>query len=267
MRQRVGAGRRRLFLLSIPMFGLLILPVAALVVGARPNALLEAVAHPSFWPALWLSVRTSLLSLLVIVIAGAPLAWWLATSSSRLRGFVEPIVELPIVLPPAVVGIALLQVFGRQGPFGVWFGVQIPFTSLAVIIAQITVAAPFFIQSATTAFRRVDPDLILVARTLGQTQIGAFRRVVIPLALPGLLSGIALAWARTLGEFGATLLFAGNLPGSTQTMPLAIYSALEADVGLAVSLSLVMLGVAVALLFAVRLVPSLWVNTDAKGGA
>jgi molybdate transport system permease protein len=172
---------------------------------------------------------------------------------------VEAVVDLPIVLPPAVVGIALLETFGRSGLVGpvlVALGIQIPFTTLAVVLAQVVVSAPFYVQAAAAAFRRVDADLLIVARTLGQTQRGAFLRVAVPIALPGLIGGAALAWARALGEFGATLLFAGNLPGTTQTMPLAIYAALESDVRVAVALSLVLAAVAVFLLLALRLAPS-----------
>jgi molybdate transport system permease protein len=137
-------------------------------------------------------------------------------------------------------------------------GVQIPFTTIAVVLAQIVVSAPFYIQAAAAAFRRVDPDLLLVGRTLGQSSSGAFFRVAVPLALPGLISGAALSWARALGEFGATLLFAGNLTGTTQTMPLAIYMALESDVRVALALSLVLAAVSVLLLFGLRLAPRAW---------
>jgi molybdate transport system permease protein len=155
-------------------------------------------------------------------------------------------------------GIALLETFGRNGLFGpalVAFGLQIPFTTVAVVLAQVVVSAPFYVQAAASALRRVDTDLLIVARTLGQTQRGAFFRIAVPMALPGLIGGAALAWARALGEFGATLLFAGNLPGTTQTMPLAIYMALESDVRVAVALSLVLAAMSVFLLLALRLAP------------
>jgi molybdate transport system permease protein len=164
-----------------------------------------------------------------------------------------------------VVGIALLETFGRRGLFGgvlTALGIQIPFTTLAVVLAQLVVSAPFYVQAAAAAFRRVDSDLLIVARTLGQSQRGAFLRVAVPIALPGLVGGAALAWARSLGEFGATLLFAGNLPGTTQTMPLAIYMALESDVRVAIALSLVLAGVSVLLLLALRLAPTIWSRTS-----
>jgi len=243
------------------MLGLLALPVVALVLGATPADLEAGLAHPLFGPALWRTAQTSLVSLGEVIALGTPLAWWLANSDGRGRRLVELLVDLPIVLPPAVVGIALLQAFGRQGLLGGQLeamGVQIPFSVTAVVLAQIMVSAPFYIQSAAAAFRGVNPDLLLVARTLGQSRLGALLRVGLPLALPGLLSGAALAWARALGEFGATLLFAGNLPGATQTLPLAIYTALESDVRAALAIALVLAGISVVLLFGLRILPGVW---------
>jgi len=253
------AGRPLLFLAAAPVLGLLVLPLVGLLVASSPADLAAGIGSPLFAPALWLSARTTAASLAVVVLAGTPLAWWLAVGSGRTTRVVEAVVDLPIVVPPAVVGIALLETFGRSGLLGpglVRFGIQIPFTTLAVVLAQVVVSAPFYVQAAAAAFRRVDADLLIVARTLGQSQRGAFLRVAVPIALPGLIGGAALAWARALGEFGATLLFAGNLPGTTQTMPLAIYMALESDVRVAVALSLVLAAVSIFLLLALRLAPS-----------
>ena len=164
---------------------------------------------------------------------------------------------MPIVLPPAVVGIALLHTFGREGLLGDLLtsgNIQIPFSTTAVIIAQVVVSAPFYIQSSASAFRRVNHDLLLVAQTLGYPPSGVFQKVALPIALPGLVSGAALSWARALGAFGATLFFAGNLTSETQTMPLAIYSALESDVRVAVAIALVLAGVALLLLLGLRLI-------------
>jgi molybdate transport system permease protein len=146
-------------------------------------------------------------------------------------------------MPPAVVGVALILAFGRQSVVGAWLrdlGVDLPFSTAAVVVAQVVVSAPFFVLPAAEAFRRVDSDLLLVARTLGASPARTFFRVAIPVALPGILAGAALAWARAVGEFGATLLFAGSLPGRTQTMPLAIYRSLETDLSVARALSLLL---------------------------
>jgi molybdate transport system permease protein len=250
-----NAGRLPLALAGATLLAILVVPVAALVLSSSPRDLAAGVQHPLFGPALWLSLRTTIVSLLIVVATGTPLAWWLAATKSRSARFVEILVDLPIVMPPAVVGIALLETFGRAGLFGPflqYWQLQIPFSTIAVILAQVTVSAPFYVQAAAAAFRRVDPDLLLVARTLGQSATGAFVRVAVPMALPGLIGGAALAWARSLGEFGATLLFAGNLPGTTQTMPLAILLALESDVRAALAISLVLAAAAVLLLLALR---------------
>jgi molybdate transport system permease protein len=254
--------------LALALLGLLSLPLLALLLASSPAEIAAGVEHRLFLPALSLSVRTTLLSLAIVIVTGTPLSWWLARSERRWVRVVELLVDLPIVLPPAVVGVALLSAFGRSGTFGPALdaiGLSLPFTTKAVVVAQVVVAGPFFVQSAASAFRKVDLDLLLVARSLGATPVGAFFRVALPAALPGLLGGAALCWARAIGEFGATLLFAGNLSGRTQTMPLAIYTALESDVRVAVAISLVLAGVSVVLLFALRVGPralSRW-RTDA----
>lgn len=242
---------------------LLTVPLVGLAVSASPAELRAGAASPLFAPALWLSLRTTLMSLGVIVVTGTPLAWWLATSTGRSARVIEVLVDLPIVIPPAVVGVALLQTFGRQGLLGAGlseFGIGIPFTERAVLLAQIVVSAPFYVQAAANAFRRVDLDVLIVARTLGASPNVAFFRVAVPIALPGLVVGMSLAWARALGEFGATLLFAGNLSGRTQTMPLAILTALESDVQLAVVFSLVLAAMGGLVLVGLRLAPSAWAS-------
>ena len=261
---------RRLFALwmAAPALCVLFIPIAALALASSPADLSRALSHPLVGPALWLSLRTSVLSLLVIILIGTPLAWWLARSSGRSAATIDLLLDLPIVLPPAVIGIALLETFGRQGLFGgalELFGVQIPFTTTAVIVAQVTVSAPFYIKASTLAFRRLEDDLLLVARTLGHSPWRTFVRVALPMTLPGLVTGAALSWARALGEFGATLLFAGSLPGTTQTMPLAIYTALESDVDIARALALILGGLSILLLLCLRVTPQLW-RTLRSGG-
>ena len=247
-------------LLGVTLVGLLVLPLAALALSSSVEDLRAGLAHPMFAPALWLSLRTTLVSLAFIVLTGTPLAWWLASSSSRAARITEILVALPVVIPPAVVGIALLQTFGRQGLLGPALaraGLALPFTDKAVLLAQIVVSAPFFGQAAANAFRKVDPDTLIVARTLGASPAVAFVRVALPIAFPGLIVGASLAWARSLGEFGATLLFAGNMSGETQTMPLAIFSALESELRLAVVFSLVLAAMGGVLLVVLRAVPGI----------
>ena len=246
-------------LLAILLLAFMAMPIIALASASSLSELWAATRDPLFAPALWLSLRTTLVTLLIVVVTGTPLAWWLATGRTRLTRVVEVLVVVPIMLPPAVVGVALLEAFGRQGLLGPALhaaGIQVPFTTAAVVAAQVLVSAPFYVESAAIAFRRVDIDLMLVARTLGASPAAAFLRVAVPVAATGLLAGAALAYARSIGEFGATLLFAGNLPGTTQTMPLAIYAALESDVRVAIAIALVLAAVAVALLFAVRIAPA-----------
>lgn len=240
---------------------LLTLPLFVLLLSVTPGEFVTGMKHPLFQSAFLLSMKTTAKSLLFIVLAGSPLAWWLATSRSTWVRSVELFVQLPIVIPPAVVGIALLQTFGRRGALGPLLGavgVHIPFTESAVVLAQVVVAAPFYVQAASSAFRAVDPDLLLVARTHGASTSGAILHVAAPLALPALLAGASLSFARALGEFGATLLFAGNLQGVTQTMPLSILDALETDLRLAVvlSLALAVLGILSLLLLRLLVPPS-----------
>ena len=245
-------------LFAVALVGLLLLPLVALGLSATPADLAAGLSHPDFGPALGLSLRTTSLALALTLLGGTPLAWWLARSRSRLARVVAVLVDLPIVVPPAVIGVALLMTFGREGLLGPLLesvGVRLVFTPAAVVVAQVVVSAPFYVQAATSAFRAVDPDLVIVARTLGASPTAAFFRVAMPVAAPGLTGGASLAWARALGEFGATLLFAGNMSGRTQTLPLAIFTALESDVRLAVVFSLVLAAVGALLLVALRWLP------------
>jgi molybdate transport system permease protein len=257
-------------LMSAVLLGLLLLPLLGLLLSSSPEDLAAGVGHRLFFPALALSARTSLISLAIVLVTGTPLAWWLATGPGSKTRAVEILVDLPIVIPPAVMGVALLETFGRGGLFGPLLdavGIGLPFTTAAVVVAQVVVSSPFYVQSAATAFRRVDPDLMVVARTLGASRTRAFFQVAVPVALPGLLGGAALSWARSIGEFGATLLFAGNLPGTTQTMPLAIYTALESDLRAAVAIALVLAAVAIVSLFALRVGPLWYARREASLGS
>lgn len=249
-------GRTTSKLLALVLMSLFALPISALVLSGASADVGLAVEHTSFAPALRLSLKTSLVALGFTLLLGLPLSWWLANSKSIWSRFWDTLVEVPIVLPPAVIGVGMLQAFGRNGIWGPWlssWGIGIPFTESAVVLAQLIVSAPFFVQSASQAFRRVEPDLLLVARSLGASDARVFWRVVMPLSLPGLVSGASLCWARALGEFGATLLFAGNRFGITQTMPLAIFTAMESNVEIAVVFSLTLGIVGTGLLVALRL--------------
>ena len=242
-------------LLSGFLLLLVVLPVVSLLVTSSPRALLRGLTDPLVGPAVRLTLTTTTTSLLLVVVCGTPLAWVLARRHGRAWRIVETVVQLPVVLPPAVAGVALLLAFGRRGLLGGVLssvGIGLPFTRAAVILAETFVAAPFFLQAAIAAFRRLDPDLVLVARTLGASPPRVFFTVAVPISRAGLAGGAAMSWARALGEFGATLMFAGNLGGRTQTLPLAIYTALESDLRTAQSLSIVLVAVAFALLVAIR---------------
>jgi molybdate transport system permease protein len=237
------------------LLALLTVPLLALVTTTTAEDLRAGLGHPLVGPALRLSLWTTCTSILVVVGLGTPLAWTLARSPGRIARLVETAVQLPIVVPPAVAGVALLLAFGRRGVLaGIAYpeGASLAFTSAAVIFAQVFVSAPFYVQAATSAFRRLDPGVILVARSLGVGPVRLLARIGLPLAAPGLVAGAAMSWARALGEFGATLMFAGNLSGRTQTLPLAIYAALEADIQVARALSVVLVAVAFGLLLLVR---------------
>jgi molybdate transport system permease protein len=203
-----------------------------------------------------LSLRTTIVATVLVILLGLPVAWVLAYRSFPGKRITEVLIELPIVLPPTVAGLALLLAFGRRGVVGPVlnaFGISLPFTTAAVVIAQTFVAMPFFVSTATAGLKSVDRRYFDAAFTLGATPSHAFRRIALPLAFPSLLAGAALAWARALGEFGATIMFAGNLPGRTQTMPLAVYSALETDLSAAIALAILLLALSTGVMVAVRM--------------
>ena len=230
-------------------------PLLALCVGMSPGEFASGLGQPLVWPALRLSLFTTSVSLVIVVLFGTPLAWLLARRDGWLARTVETVSQLPIVMPPAVAGVALLFAFGRHGLVASWFyprGCSVTFTTTAVIMAEVLVSAPFFLQGALSAFRGIDEKILLVSRSFGAGPYGVLFGIAIPLAAPGLLAGAAMSWARSLGEFGATLMFAGNLRGETQTLPLAIYAALESDVRTARALSLLLVVVALLVLLFVR---------------
>ena len=243
------------YLLLVPAalaVGFLVVPLAALLARTPWRDLGSHLSDPAVLEALRLSLVTSLAAVVVVVAVGIPLAWLLARVDFPGRTVVRALVVVPLVLPPVVAGVALLSAFGRNGmvggPLYDTFGVSLPFTTAAVVVAHAFVALPFFVLSVEGALRAGNPDLDLVAATLGADRWTTFRRVSLPLAAPGLLAGTLLAWARALGEFGATITFAGNYPGTTRTMPNAIYVALQTDQEAAVVLSVILLLVCVVVL-------------------
>ena len=211
---------------------------------------------PVVLDALWLSLVTTAVSLLVTVALGLPLAIVLARREFRGKGWLEAVVDLPIVLPPSVAGLALLLVFGRRGflaaPFE-FFGVSVPFTTIAVILAQIFVSAPFFVRSARTGIAGVDHDLEDAARVDGASERQLFRSITVPLASAALAAGLVMTWARALGEFGATIMFAGNVEGRTQTLPLVVYSEFQSgDLDQSIAAAAILVLAAFGVLVAVR---------------
>jgi molybdate transport system permease protein len=234
---------------------LLALPLVALVLRVPVEILMRRLGDPLVLDALRLSLLTSAASTLAVVALGLPTAYLLATRHFPGKRAVELLVDLPLVLPPTVAGLALLMAFGRAGLAGSalrGLGITLPFTTLGVVVAQTFVAAPFFVGAAREGLAGVDPRYIDMAATLRSTPARTFFRVMLPLALPSLVGGAAMSWARALGEFGATITFAGNLPGVTQTMPLAVYLALQSDLDAAVALAVLLLAVSVAVLLLVR---------------
>ena len=242
---------------STVLVGLLALPVTALVLRVPAGRLLERLGDPMLLEALRLSLLTSVAATLVVVFLGLPVAYLLATRSFPGKRLLEALLELPMVLPPTVAGVGLLLAFGRQGLAGGVlgaFGLSIPFTTVAVVLAQVFVAAPFFIAATRAGLGEVDRRYLDAAATLRSSPTRTLVRVMLPLALPSLLAGAAMTWARALGEFGATITFAGNMPGVTQTMPLAVYLALQTDLDAAVAMSVLMLVLSLGVLLGVRLV-------------
>jgi molybdate transport system permease protein len=253
--------RRRLpelwWALAAPFFLFLLLPLVALVTFGSPADWVANLGRPAVRQAIGLSLRTTVWSTTLSVLLGTPVAYLMARRQFPGKVLLDNLIDLPIVLPPAVSGLALLLVFGRQGWVGgvlADLGLRVTFTEVAVIIAQTFVAASLFVRAATIGFAAVEPELEDAAAIDGATPFQVFWRMTLPLSRMAFLTGVALAWARALGEFGATIIFAGNFPGRTQTMPLAIYLGFELDLELAVTLSVILIGLSFAVLLLVKLV-------------
>ncbi len=242
-------------LLSLPLLAFLVIPLIALLITVQPSQLFNNLRDPLVVQAVLLSLRTTFISLGIILISGTPVAYFLARYDFPLRGLVDTLVDLPTVLPPAVVGVSLLIAFGRMGLFGpvlMDFGIEIPFTTTAVIMAQIFIGAPFYVRAAAIGFASIEIELEQSAGLDGANTGQILRYVTLPLSRNALLGGAVLAWARALGEFGATIIFAGNFPGRTQTMPLAIYLGFEFDMNVALTLSVILVGISLIVMLVVK---------------
>ena len=254
MRRPGGAGLVSGAIAAV-LVAFLSVPIVALLVRRPPFELIARLASPVVLDALGLSLLTSALATALVLVLGLPTAYLLATRDFPGRRLVETAVELPMVLPPTVAGFALLLAFGRMGLLGkalVALGIQLPFTTAAVVVAQAFMAAPFFILSARAGIEAIDRRYLEAAATLRAGEFRTVATVVLPLAAPAIVSGLAMACARALGEFGATITFAGNLPGVTQTMPLAVYIALQTDLDAAIALSVILVVLSFGLLLALR---------------
>lgn len=236
--------------------GFLVVPLGAIVIRAPWGSMLEVLSRPASLDALRLSLITSVSAAALALVLGVPLAWLLARARVPGRPLLRAVVMLPLVLPPVVGGVALLAAFGRRGvvggPLYDLTGWQIPFTTVAVVLAEAFVALPFLVITVEGALRSADTRLEEAAATLGARPWTIVRRVTLPMIAPALVAGTVLAWARALGEFGATITFAGSLPGVTRTLPLEVYAALDTDRDAALALSVVMLAVSVAVLLLLR---------------
>lgn len=255
---RRASGRLPWMLVVPALVGLafLVLPLAGLLIRAPWGTLLERLAEPQVLEALRLSLVCATIATALCLVLGVPLAWLLARVDFPGRRVVRALVTVPLVLPPVVGGVALLLVLGRRGLVGQWLesslGITLPFTTAGVVVAEAFVAMPFLVISVEGALRGADRRFEEAAATLGASRWTVFRRVTLPLIAPGVVAGAVLCWARALGEFGATITFAGNFPGTTRTMPLAVYLALETEPEAAIVLSLVLLAVSVIILASLR---------------
>lgn len=264
-RRRVRQRGRLPLVLALPALvgvAFLVVPLAGLLLRTPWSTLTDQLFSEEVGQALTLSVVCASLATAISLVLGVPLAWVLARSDLPGRGVLRALVTVPLVLPPVVGGVALLLVLGRRGVVGqyldAWFDISLPFTTAGVVLAEAFVAMPFLVISVEGALRGADPRYEEAAATLGANRWLTFRRVTLPAIAPGVVAGTVLCWARALGEFGATITFAGNFPGKTTTMPLAVYLALETDPGAAIVLSIVLLVLSVTVLVSLR---DRWITT------
>jgi len=254
---QMAAETAAVVIISAVVLLFLALPVFAILERAFERTdVIDVASSSRVTEALRLSFETTAISLALVIAFGTPLAYWLARTRFPGHQVIDALIDLPIVLPPAVGGLGLLMAFGRNGIIGSSLhdiGIDLAFTTTAVVMAQTFVASPFYIRAAKAGFEAMDRDLEDVAQTLGSSRTGVFFRVAIPAAMPALMAGAVMAWARALGEFGATIMFAGSLPGRTQTVPLAVYRSLETGVDVPLALSAILVAISFAVLLAFRL--------------
>lgn len=247
---------RWLTAVAIVAAAFVVLPLVGLAVRMPWSDAWSLLSSSTVRRAAWVSLTTSAVAAVFSLLLGVPLAWWLARGAGRAVGLVRSMVIMPMVMPPVVAGIALLTVFGRRGVVGQWlfewWGITVPFTRTAVVMAQVLVAMPFLVVAVESAFRQAGPGLEDAARTLGASPWTVFWRVALPGVRSAVGAGVALAWARSLGEFGASITFAGSFPGRTQTLPMSVYELVSTDYRLSLVLSFVMMAVAVAVIAALR---------------
>lgn len=230
-------------LAALPLLFFFVIPLIVLIFRTTPAGIIASFADPSVYMALWVSVKTTLISLGVILLFGTPLALWLGRSKFRYKPIIDTLIDLPTVLPPSVAGLALLMTFGRNGPLGSLLNqlnLTLAFTQIAVVMSQVFIAAPYYLRSAILGFSAIDSEYIQAAQLDGAGRWEILRYLILPLSKTALVSGGMMSWARALGEFGATILFAGNFLGRTQTMPLAIYLGFESDLDVALTLSVIL---------------------------
>lgn len=247
----------RLGIIGVLAYSLLFLPLLVFIGRALTIGSWQTLPESSIvLDAIWLSLRTTSISLIIIVLLGLPLAYIFARWEFRAKTLATVLIEIPIVMPPAVAGLALLLTFGRRGAIGLTLsdlGINIAFTSWAVVIAQVFVAAPFFIRAAQIGFASISQEMEDAARVDGASEWLVFSRITLPLSAKAIIAGLILSWARALGEFGATILFAGSLQGRTQTMPLLVYATFERDIDAAIWTGLLLIIIAFIALFISRL--------------
>ena len=255
-RTREAVLKTGLALLLALAMAFIALPVVALFLKSPPETILRSLHDPMVMDALRLSLMTSTITTITVVIMGTPIAYVSARFNYFGKELADSLIDLPVIMPPAVAGIALLMAFGRMGIVGHHLnalGISIAFTTLAVIIAQVFVSSPFYIRQARTSFEDVDLAFENAARTLGASRIYTFFHVILPIAMNGLISGAIMSFARSLGEFGATIMFAGNFQGRTQTMPLAIYTAMQGDLDVSLCLAIILVAISFVVIVLVKI--------------